>query len=137
MSKESILTETHGNHLYTLVASVQGNLDAFRMYMREKGITVHKICKSGVPVVYYAEYSTANQGNLAAMYFMRTKFGVLIGDYGVTVNTGPLLVVSGLEKAVIDNEAQQLIGKVGESEDPESVQFYIARLRQKAASRIL
>lgn len=136
MSKEKIELKTKGGYflLHAVVASVQDNFDGFRKHMIETGVIIREI---GVPMAYYAEYSETGRGELAAMYFGRPVVGIRHDTGILALRTGPLLIVSGLEERIVNQETEALMAKMGESEDPESVQLYITALQHYPAVTVL
>ena len=83
----------------------------------------------GFPGAYYSDYSLTGSGDMSVIYFERIYYSIRHGSIGIVIQIGPLLAVSGLEKAIVEHEAEEIINHIGESDDPESVQQFIARLK--------
>ena len=125
MSRQSITqSREQGGDRYTLVASVRSDFDAFSDYMAEKGVFVKDGVK--VPGIHSADYRSAGLENIKVRYQGHTK--ILMGHDGneIPVDLGPLLSVSGPELELVEAEADRIIKRMGEVEDPGSVQRYVA-----------
>jgi len=94
--------------------------------MRERGVVIGDL---GVPGSYRTDYNLTDRGKIEVRYHSRRGFSHMINGQEIITNIGPLLLVSGLEQSVVEQEAYQIIQSMGDAEDPESIQQFIARLK--------
>ena len=125
-SKLIILPKDGGGNVYMVVATTQPNFDAFAKYIREKGVVIGDL---GMPGSYRADYDLTDRGKIEVRYHSRRGFSHMINGQEIVTNIGPLLLVSGLEQSVVEQEANQITQSMGDAEDLESIQQFIARLK--------
>ena len=121
MSRQLVTRPTPEGDMYTLFASIQPNLNAFRTYMKRKGIRVRS---AGQSPVYGADYDAVGQ-RLRAGYMSPGINTTRVKGREIKTNVGAMLIVSGLEQKLVEAEAQSILDAVGESEDMKTLNYFV------------